>query len=112
MVIENKHRFILLDEFIVNNFAKEFKSLPYQDEVIFGLICNIVLHDSVNFVGTSGSTYTAYIHRVRNQKGVETWNFFDNPEESLGTPYSWNNYNLHLGKKMWWREWKESKLLC
>jgi hypothetical protein len=58
MIQDNKHRFILLDEYIVNNFRDEFMSLPFQDEVIFGLICNLVLHDSINFVGTSGSTYS------------------------------------------------------
>jgi hypothetical protein len=110
MVQDNRHRFVLLDELIVNDFAEEFKSLPYQDEVIFGLICNLILHDSVNFVGTSGSTYTAYIHRVRNQKGAETWDFFDNPQKAIGSPYSWNSYDLDLGRKMWWREWQESKL--
>lgn len=110
MVQDNKHRFILLDEYIVNNFSNEFKGLPFQDEVVFGLICNLVLHDSINFVGTSGSTFTAYIHRNRNQKGVETWDFFDNPEKAVGRPYSWNNYPLDLGRKMWWREWPESKL--
>jgi hypothetical protein len=109
MIQDNKHRYILLDEYIVNNFAEDFKLLPFQDEVVFGLICNIVLHDSVNFVGTSGSTYSAYIHRVRNQKGIENWNFFDNPQKADGYPYSWNNHMLDLGRKMWWREWKESK---
>ena len=109
MVQDNKHRFILLDEYIVNNFADDFKALPFQDEVVFGLICNLVLHDSVNFVGTSGSTYTAYIHRVRNQKGIETWSFFDNPPDAQGELYSWNKYPLDLGRKMWWREWEESK---
>jgi len=110
MVQDNKHRFILLDEYIVNNFRDDFKSLPFQDEVVFGLICNLVLHDSSNFVGTSGSTYTAYIHRVRNQKDTETWDFFDNPTKTIGEPYSWNNYPLDNGRKMWWREWKESKI--
>jgi hypothetical protein len=109
MIQDNKHRFILLDEYIVNNFRDDFLSLPYQDEVIFGLICNLVLHDSVNFVGTSGSTYSAYIHRIRHQKGIETWDFFDNPPKAEGKPYSWNNYPLDLGRKMWWREWEESK---
>lgn len=109
IVQENRGRFILLDEYIVNNFLDDFKSLSFQDEVVFGLICNLVLHDSVNFVGTSGSTYTAYIHRERNQKGVEEWNFFDKPQEANQYPYSWNNYPLELGRKMWWREWKESK---
>ncbi len=110
MVQDNKHRFILLDEYIVNNFREDFMALPFQDEVVFGLICNLILHDSINFVGTSGSTYTAYIHRIRNQKGIETWDFFDNPEKAEGKPYSWNNYKLDLGRKMWWREWPESKL--
>jgi len=111
MILENKHRFILLDEYIVNNFAKEFQELTFKDEVVFGLICNLVLHDSINFVGTSGSTYTAYIHRNRNQSGLkETWDFFDNPEKIEANPYSWNNHYLDHGKKMWWREWSESKL--
>jgi hypothetical protein len=110
MIQDNKHRFILLDEYIVNNFRDDFMSLPFQDEVVFGLICNLVLHDSVNFVGTSGSTYSGYIHRVRNQRGVETWDFFDNPPKATALPYSWNGYPLDNGRKMWWREWKESKL--
>lgn len=110
MVQDNRHRFILLDEYIINNFADDFKALPFQDEVVFGLICNLVLHDSVNFVGTSGSTYSAYIHRSRNQKDIETWDFFDNPPKPEGTPYSWNGYPLDNTRKMWWREWKESKI--
>jgi hypothetical protein len=110
MIQDNKHRFILLDEYIVNNFRDDFMSMPFQDEVVFGLICNLVLHDSVNFVGTSGSTYSAYIHRVRNQRGIETWDFFDNPSKATGEPYSWNGYPLEGGRKMWWREWQESKL--
>lgn len=110
MVEDNKHRVMMLDEYIINNFRDEFMALPFQDEVVFGLICNLVLHDSINFVGTSGSTYSAYIHRVRNQKGIETWDFFDNPPKANGLPYSWNQYPLDLGRKMWWREWSESKL--
>jgi len=110
MVQDNKHRFILLDEYIINNFAEDFKALPFQDEVVFGLICNLVLHDSTNFVGTSGSTYSAYIHRVRNQKGIETWEFFDNPPKAVGQPYSWNGHQLDNTRKMWWREWPESRI--
>lgn len=109
MVQENKHRFILLDEYIVNNFRDEFMALPFQDEVVFGLICNLVMHNATNFVGTSASTYSAYIHRNRNQRGIETWDYFDNPPKAEGIPYSWYCYPLDNGKKMWWREWPESK---
>ena len=109
MVQDNKHRFILLDEYIVNNFRDEFMALPFQDEVVFGLICNLVMHNATNFVGTSGSTYTGYIHRNRNQKGIETWDFFDNPPKTKATRYSWNGSSLEGGRKMWWREWPESK---
>ena len=110
MIQDNKHRFILLDEYIVNNFADEFHALPFQDEVVFGLLCNLILHDSINFVGTSGSTYTAYIHRIRNNKGIETWDFFDNPQIKDGEPYSWIGYPLDPTSKNWYREWKESKI--
>jgi len=109
MVQKNKHRFILLDEYIVNNFEEDFKALPFQDEVVFGLICNLIMHEADIFVGTSGSTYSAYIHRNRNHKGIETWDYFDDPPKAEGQPYSWNNYPLDLGRKMWWREWPESK---
>jgi hypothetical protein len=109
MVQDNKDKFILLDEYIVNNFADDFKALPFQDEAVFGLICNLVMHEADIFVGTSGSTYTAYIHRNRHQKGIETWNYFDNPPRAEGKPYSWNEYPLNNGIKMWWREWPESK---
>ena len=109
MVQDNKHKFILLDEYIVHNFRDEFLALPFQDEVVFGLICNLVMHEADVFVGTSGSTYTAYIHRNRNKKGIETWDYFDNPPKPSGHPYSWNIYPLDNGRKMWWREWPESK---
>lgn len=113
MVQKHKHKFLLLDEYITNNFRSEFKSLKFRDEVIFGLICNIVMQESVKFIGTSGSTYTAYIHRMRNMSKLgETWDFFDNPVPADGKPYSWNaNIFPKSGQKMWWREWPESSLL-
>lgn len=111
MILANKHRFILLDDFIIDNFYKDFQQMPIQDEVIFGLICNIVMHHSLNFIGTSGSTYSGYIQRIRNQNNLnETWDFWDQPNAYYNGPYSWNDYDLHPGRKMWWREWSESKL--
>jgi len=111
MVKERQNRFILLDKYIIENFAEEFNKLPFQDEVVFGLVCNLIMCNSTYFIGTSGSTYTGYIQRLRNQSNLnETWDFWDKPVDMSSGPYSWNNYDLENGKKMWWREWSESKL--
>lgn len=99
---------IILDKYIINNFKKEFKELEFQDEVILGLVSNLIMHDSVDFVGNPSSTYSAYIHRKRNQKGIEKWKFTDNSSINFKSQYSWQDYNGI--PKNWWREWKESKL--
>lgn len=112
IVDSKKHRFILLDEYIINNFAEEFYKLSVQDEVVFGLLCNLIMSKSLYFIGTSGSTYTGYIQRLRNQNNLnETWSFWDNPKDISTGPYSWNGYNLHNSRKRWWREWPESRLV-
>ncbi len=111
MVQNNKYRTILLDEYIVNEFGNQFKQLTFSDEITFGLISMLVMEKSKYFIGTSGSTYTAYIQRKRNQQSLSMpWEFLDNPNKSHSGPYSWNNYDLDQMKKMFWREWDESKL--
>jgi hypothetical protein len=112
MVLKNKHRVVMLDEIIIDYFKNDFLSLPYQDEVIFGMICNLVMHQSLNFIGTSGSTYTAYIQRNRNQNELEeNWLFFDKLNKQELNKYGWVNYDLNHSQKMWWREWPYSKLI-
>ena len=111
MIQGNKHRFTLLDEYIVNNFRKEFLNLKFKDEVVFGLVCNLIMQKTKHFIGTSGSTYSGYIQRKRNQNMLlEDWSFWDEPSKKFDGPFSWNNYNLDNSRKMWWREWEESKL--
>lgn len=110
-VLKNKDKYLLIDEYILSNYLKEFLQLEYHDEVILGLICMLVMTDAKFFIGTSGSTYTGYIQRVRNQKGLsQPWSFFDNPQYTQDGPYSWNGSPLQGGQKMFWREWPESKL--
>lgn len=112
MIQDNLYRTILLDEYIINNFADDFKKLTFSDEIAFGLVCMLVMEKSKYFIGTSGSTYTAYIQRKRNQNNLSMpWEFFDKPDKSFSGPYSWNGYNLTPIQKMFWREWKESKLI-
>jgi hypothetical protein len=116
-IIKNSsHNFIMLDSYIIDNFGKEFSNLRYTDEVSFGLLNNLVMQYSKNFVGTIGSTYTAYIHRGMNQKSDIEWHWFDyidNPvyAESNSGKYSWNSISgIDTVSKQWHREWKESRI--
>ncbi len=117
MVRRRATRFILLDSYIVENFGEEFRQLPFHDEVVFGLICCLVMTYSTDFVGTPGSTFTAYIHRKLNQRGACHWRFFEG--NAIVLPhimhqtrehgrYSWTGYTQ---MPHWWREWPESKLV-
>lgn len=116
LLTENKNSFIMLDDYILKNFSKDFMNFKYRDEVSFGLLNNLVMHHSKKFVGTIGSTYTGYIHRGMNQKSDIEWNWFDyleNPiykEVGCGK-YSWNSIpEIDTNSKQWHREWKESRI--
>jgi hypothetical protein len=109
--------FILLDDYILNNFYDSFMQFKYRDEVSFGILNNLVMHHSKNFVGTIGSTYSSYIQRGMNQKSDIDWNWFDYLEEPIYQEfskgrYSWNGSDrLEKYNKQWFREWKESRIL-
>lgn len=62
-IIKAFPKHVFLDEFIVSNFADEFRSLPFTDEQSLGFVCNIVMWDAREFAGTPGSTYSGMIHR-------------------------------------------------
>jgi len=115
-LIKNK-KFILLDQYILNNFSDDFMNFKYRDEVSFGLLNNLVMHYSEKFVGTIGSTYSSFIQRGMNQKRDIEWNWFDylsDPvyEESEPGRYSWNSSTkIATFDKQWFREWKESRII-
>jgi hypothetical protein len=107
-----KHKFILLGEYIYENFFNEFKQLPFTDDVIFGLINNLVMHYSQDFIGTQGSTYSGYIQRCRINNGLPaSWKMFEDLDYKPLGKYSWIGYNIDELAKSWWREWEESKFL-
>ena len=110
-VIKNSdYKVLLLDRYILKNFYKEFRDLPFKEEVSFGIINNLVLHHSKDFIGTPGSTYTGYIHRNINQKTDIGFKLFEEKNHEPTGKYSWNGYNNKDSfTKQWWREWQESK---
>jgi hypothetical protein len=106
------YNYIYLDEYILDNFYNEFRQLKFKEEVSFGILNNLVMHHSKDFIGSPGSTYTGYIHRAINQNNNSyIWKIFNEPNFIDGNPYSWNGYDSRdTITKQWWREWKESEL--
>lgn len=112
LIKNSSYRYLLLDEYIINNFYKDFREFKFKEEVSFGILNNLVMHYSQNFIGSPGSTYTGYIHRGLNQKRDIQWIIFGEEEHQQTGPYSWNGYsNKDSFTKQWWREWKESRLV-
>jgi hypothetical protein len=111
LIKNSSYNYLLLDEYILNNFYKEFKEFKFKEEVSFGILNNLVMHYSQEFIGSPGSTYTGYIHRGLNQKRDIQWRIFGEEEHIQDGPYSWNGYiNKDSFTKQWWREWKESRI--
>jgi len=103
------YQFILLDDYILQNFYKEFRELKFKEEVSFGIINNLVMHSSQDFIGTPGSTFSGYIQRNINQAKEIEFKLFGESHQQNGK-YSWNGHYHDTVTKQWWREWKESKI--
>lgn len=127
-------RHLFLDEFIVREFAAEFRALPFTDEQSLGFVCNLVMRQAREFAGTPGSTYSGFIHREwyrarlaadpahpppfrfitsgeRGAGGHEAGYFEDGAwVESRSGPYSWNRAPLRRATDAlsWYREWPEA----
>jgi hypothetical protein len=106
-----KDKVIFLEDYIKQNFMKEFLQLTIPSKITFDLINLLVMTHSKDFIGTIGSTYSGYIHRSVNQKKNNSHHFknIGDFENANGFPFSWNSYgNIPISKRLWWREWRES----
>lgn len=117
---------LVLEELIEKEFYKEFQELKFTDEVSLGLLANLVMHHSKDFIGSQGSTFTGYIQR--HAEG--TMRVFGEQPYEINGPFTWNGYKypsfspetIERNKKInyieklfdadnrWWREWPESRL--
>lgn len=111
LIKNSSYKYLMLDEYILDNFYKDFRTFKFKEEVSFGILNNLVMHYSKEFIGSPGSTYTGYIHRNLNQKKDIEWRIFGEEKYKQNGLYSWNGYNNKDSlTKQWWREWKESRL--
>ena len=109
IVANSKYDLILLDDYILKNFYNEFRQLQFKEEVSFGILNNLVMHYSQDFIGTPGSTFTGYIQRNINQAKDIEFKLFGEDYHPTGK-YTWNGHFHDTVTKQWWREWKESKV--
>lgn len=111
VISKSDYKVLLLDRYILNNFYKDFSELKFNEEISLGILSNLIMHHSKDFIGTPGSTFTGYIHRNINQSRSIGFNLFSESSHKVTGKYSWNGYNIKDSfTKQWWREWEESKV--
>ena len=136
-----KQRFpklLFLDEHLRTNCGDLWTSVPFVNENILGVICQLILEKSSIFIGTIGSTFTGLIHRGWLHRKLndgaslsdshfrfthcgtpgapasvpgyfEKGQFVESPEGL----FSWNRIeikNTSKGRLAWYREWPECAL--
>lgn len=127
---------VFIDHHILDNYAAEFAALPQQDSLALAYLSQLVAAESMDFMGSMTSTFTAMIQRMRGNRGKSElfkflWNELPEPGERLERgshpisecvplergvmvpefegAYSWNHYTDRLNPA-WMREWPESFL--
>lgn len=109
------NKYLFVDDIILNDFKNDFLNLDFHDDVILGLISLLVLSHSDYFIGTPGSTFSSYIHRLRFLNNKENCFLFMNSRFNENFiqdgPFSWNGFKCDTLTKNWWREWPECKLM-
>lgn len=117
---------MMVDSLLIEQFADAFKALPFRDEVTFAAICQAILFEAEDFVGTPRSTFSGLIHRavharptLRGKPFKFTFSGFAAGTAAFNRgvyvecedgPYSWNRVRMPVsdGQKSWVREWPEA----
>lgn len=112
-MFKNKN-IILIEDLISQNLKKEFMQLSNPSDIAFGIISNLVMRYSEDFIGTGTSTYTGHIQRdLYKNKNID-FKFFNQENIPLikngASKYSWQQSNIAIEYKAVIREWPECKI--
>ncbi len=114
---------VFLDRLLLESWRSDFRTLPHQDDVVLGLLTQLVAERAECFVGTLYSSFTALIQRSRGFGGRPDFLFcysdwdprlvpFERCEfiPVQDGPYSWNRilYPVDPSTSSWFRDWPES----
>ena len=70
---------LFLDQFILDNYRKDFLDLPCHDSIALAFLGQLIASESQDFIGSMTSTYTSLIQRYRGNSGkVEPFKFLWN----------------------------------
>ena len=136
-----KQRFpklLFLDEYLRSDCSELWTSVPYLNESVLAVICQLILEKSSIFMGTIGSTFTGLIHRgwlhrkLADGASLSDSHFrfthcgiagaagsipgyFEEGQfvESQKGLFSWNRISIKSATKDqlgWYREWPECAL--
>lgn len=114
---------IMLESYIMEepSLRKIYDALPFQDEAIMGVLCQLICERAKGFAGSLRSTYTNYIHRARGEPEMMFINSLHRPnarikdglfeESNPDHYYSWGKTGWCLDVDpstiSWMREWPE-----
>jgi hypothetical protein len=115
---------VMLESYILGNpsLRKIYDDLPFQDEAIMGLVCQLVCEYADKFAGSLRSTYTNYVHRARSEPEMLFINTLERPNvkiiegrfeiTQLGKEFSWWRTGWCMDVDpytiSWMREWPEA----
>ena len=115
------YSYTFIDELIINEYYQEFSELEFTDFNVLTVLNQLLCANSEEFVGTSRSSFTGIIHRLRQERfGKNDFNFIPDdrvyklldPEykikPDLNGFFQWNRYSVfsrHFSYPGWMREW-------
>ena len=76
---------VMLESYILQtpSLKQIYDNLPFQDEAIMGVLCQLVCEHADKFAGSLRSTYTNYVHRARGEPEMLFINTLSRPNVKI-----------------------------
>ena len=84
-LVREHFRCVMLESYILEDpeLKQIYDDLPFQDEAIMGVICQLVCEHADTFAGSLRSTYTNYVHRARGEAEMLFINTLERPNVKI-----------------------------
>lgn len=122
-LLREHYQCVMLESYILQtpSLKQIYDDLPFQDEAIMGVLCQLVCECAETFAGSLRSTYTNYVHRARNEPEMLFINTLNRPNVKItegrfeithpDKEFSWWRtgwcMDIDPSTIAWMREWPE-----